>query len=182
MRGNGNRYLLAEIIKFPSIPHHHSSIPLSFLSLPSHFLCLLSVSGTGQQGLQSVYHILSLLLLPLHTYPLFQDGVPHAEHHYSWMSSIWVLSSSLQPAPTQVPSMGCSPPGTVWVPATVTGPTRSLLRHGLPTGLLPPSVTSTCSGVGSPRGCLLHHELPWTAREQPHLPRSSQSTAGESLL
>uniref|UniRef100_A0A8C8A6C9 Caspase activity and apoptosis inhibitor 1 n=1 Tax=Otus sunia TaxID=257818 RepID=A0A8C8A6C9_9STRI len=71
---------------------------------------------------------------------------------------------------TWVPSPGCSPSGTgcssVGPPRGhkscqqtcssvgsslhgATGPARSLLQHGLPTGSQPPSGTSPCSGVGS---------------------------------
>ena len=45
-----------------------------------------------------------------------------------------------------------------------TGPARSLLQRGLPTGSQPPSDTFTCAGVGSSSmGCRWRSALPWTS-------------------
>ena len=83
-----------------------------------------------------------------------------------------------------LPSTGCSPSGTdcssVGPPQGhkscqqtcsnvgsslhgATGPARSLLQRGLPTGSQPPLDTSFCSGVGSSTGCRWISAPPWTS-------------------
>uniref|UniRef100_A0A8C0F7B9 Uncharacterized protein n=1 Tax=Bubo bubo TaxID=30461 RepID=A0A8C0F7B9_BUBBB len=135
----------------------HPSI-LNRLSFAPNFSAL----GNGSCG-QFITHCFcrSFLLRgrTRHTLPLLQCGVPPTGD--TPPSTSWVPSPGCSPSGTGCSSVGpprghkscqqtCSSVGSSLHGAT--GPARSLLQHGLPTGSQPPSGTSPCSGVGSSPG------------------------------
>ena len=98
------------------LPSYPAFLGFTLVLMFSTSFC--AVERDREWGLQSVHYTLYLLLLPLHTLPLLQHGVPQT-------SPMWVLPmgcSSALTAPEWISFMGCSPP--VWVP------------HGKPANLL----------------------------------------------
>jgi len=93
--------------------------------------------GDREWGLWSVHHTLSLPLLPLHSLPLLQRGVPPMGDSPPQTGPTWVLPTgchSSQTAPMSVLSMGCSLSGT------------------------------GCSSVESSIGCRWISTPPWTSK------------------
>jgi len=125
------------------------------------------VQGDGEWGLWLVHHILSLPLLPLHSPPPLQSGVPLTRDSPPQTAPAWVL-------PTGCSSSGTAPAwvlpaGSQVLPANLlqhgllslrgfTGPAQSLLQRGLPTGSQSPSGSS----VGSSMGCRWISASLWT--------------------
>ena len=97
-------------------------------------------------GLQSVHNALSLPLLPPHTLPLLQHGVPPTGDSPSQTSPVWVLPTGCSSS-----RMDCFHVGPPWghksCQQTCFGMGSSL--HGS-TG--PQVLPGSCSGVGFPRG------------------------------
>ena len=117
-----------------------------------------AAQGDREQGLHSVHHVLSLLLLPPHA-PLL-------------MLSVGSLPQGHRSCQQTCSSMGSSPRGhrccweaaPAWAPLHgATAADRSLLQHGLSMGSQLPSGTSTCSNVGSSMGCRWMSAPPWTS-------------------
>ena len=92
-------------------------LPSSWSQLDSWILYLLPLSSTEGPGMQVVVSSsqLFLMLLPPHSLPLLQCGVPSTGDSPPWTAPVWVPPmgcSSSWTAPAWVPSMGCSPSGT----------------------------------------------------------------------
>lgn len=86
---------------------------------------------------------------------LLQCQVPPIWCSFLQTASVWVLSTWFTPPGTGSLCMG--PQGTCFSISSslhgATGPTQSLLQHGLSMGSQPPLGTSNCSDVHSSRGC-----------------------------
>jgi len=138
--------------------------------------------------------MLSLLLLPPHTLPLLQRGVPLMGQSSMNCPS---MGSSHGVSPSGI---GCSSVGPPWdhkpcqqtcssVGSSLhgsTGPGRTLLQHGLPTGSQPPSgIPLLQRGVHS-MGCGWTSAPLWTSimgsMAQPASPWSAPQAEGKSLL
>uniref|UniRef100_A0A8B9RUN6 Protein artemis n=1 Tax=Accipiter nisus TaxID=211598 RepID=A0A8B9RUN6_9AVES len=174
-----------------------------------------SHQGDREWGLGSVHHTLSLLLLlpqeeDSSLFPCSGMGslpwetVLHELLQHGSFPQAAVLHELLQRGSLPI---GCSPSGAQcssvgppWGPKCcqqtcssvgsslhgATGPARSLLQRGLPTGSQPPSgIPLLRRGVLCSRaagGDLLPRGAPWAAGGQPASPGSSPRAAGESLL
>ena len=113
-------------------------------------LTLCPCSSVGSLPRQAVLH----QLLPQESFPraavlhqLLQRGVPPTGCRPSGRD----CSSVGPPRGHKSCQQTCSGVGSSLHGAT--GPARSLLQRGLPTGSQPPVGASTCSGVGSSTGC-----------------------------
>jgi len=160
-----------------------------------------AAQGDGILRLPWVHYTLSLLLLRAregtpHTLPQPKHGGLHTGDSSpqispawvlpvscssSWTATLWVLPAGCSSSGTDCSSVGplhghkscqqtCSGMGSSLHGST--GPGRSLLQHGLPTGSQPHLGASTSSSVESSRGCM------WTSAP----PLTSMSCKGTAYL